>query len=334
MTEQELQALISKYLAGKGSPEEIKLLDALDALFEHAPEINIPDSQKQAIHGRILNRITENIQSASNTQSAWRKRTARDKQPAPVRQLWLRRISVAAAILILIGIGSGLYRQFLRRTTQRTAEYAEVIAGTGQQKKISLPDGSSIILNSGSKISFPKQFSDTSREVSLEGEAFFTIQKDEKRPFVVTSGRLTTRVLGTSFNVFAYRALSLLKIGVATGKVQVNEGSKVLATLTPGKEIVWHSNDERVEQLITDSSYIGDWQTGRLIFRQTPMEEIVNTLYNRFGVSIRIDNKAIRNYRITTQFDHNVPLKEMLDIITALNGTHYKMIGKDQALIN
>lgn len=321
MTEQELQKLIQKYLAGKATPEEIKLLDTLDALFERSPEIIIPDSQKQAIGERILNRISAIKQVPPEL-------------AAPVRHLWVRRMSVAAAVILLIIVGSIFFRNYNRKGMRRPEELAEVITGTGQQKKISLPDGSVIILNAGSRVTFPTQFSDTARTVTLEGEAFFTIQKDEKRPFLVTSGPITTRVLGTSFNVYAYRPASLLKIAVATGKVQVNNQAEVLATLTSGKEIIYHKMDGQAEQLTLDSAFVGDWQTGRLIFRQAPMEEIINALYNKFGVTIRIDDKKIRAYRITTQFEHNTSLKEMLDIITTLNGTHYKMIGKDQVLIH
>lgn len=311
MTEQQFLELIDKYLAGKATPEEITLLDELDSRFDREQDVELNDPERRLLQQRMLENITLK-----------RKR-------AIIRQTWKRVMSAAAIFILLLTTSIWVFRRHHRFEQTPSITWKEVKAGIGQQIQYSLPDGSTVKLNAGSKLIFPAQFKGNTRKVTLIGEAFFSIVQDPSKPFQVLSGQIMTRVLGTSFNIQAYPSLSTIRIGVATGKVSISRDSQTLATLIAGQEAISSRSNKDLPKIaqvnITD---IGDWQSGALVFRQAPMEEVVNALQNKFGVTIQIDRQTILQGRITTRLAATSNLNEMLDIITTINKTHYTIKGK------
>ncbi|MET3115649.1 hypothetical protein AAKU52_003401 [Pedobacter sp. CG_S7] len=129
---------------------------------------------------------------------------------------------IAASITIFLSIFSAgyyYYTTFLNKVPETVM--LEKSAGNGKVIKITLSDGSKVWLNAGSKISFPKSFGKSKREISLFGEAYFEVEHEQHRPFIIHTGAIITQVLGTSFNINAYALNKNIKVTVLTGKVAV-----------------------------------------------------------------------------------------------------------------
>ena len=182
----------------------------------------------------------------------------------------------------------------------------------GRKSTIILPDGSKAILNSDSKIRYEKGFKENYREVILEGEAFFEVERDETRPFIIRTGDISTTVLGTSFNIRAYAKSDNIEVAVVTGKVEVKKASyydneaEDVVFLTPNKMASY----QREERQLTTSSFNMDevvgWKDGILIFKNADQMDIARSLKAWYGMDIEFKGgNNIMNKRYTGKFDNN-----------------------------
>ncbi|MGS2739628.1 FecR family protein [Sinomicrobium sp. M5D2P17] len=203
---------------------------------------------------------------------------------------------IAAVIVVLLASAAILYY------SNPNMEQAPVIAqqvASGQKATITLPDGTVVKLNSDSKLSFPEEFRGDTREVTLEGEAFFEVQRNEKMPFLVKTGALTTRVLGTSFNIKAYKDEGEIAVSVATGKVEVSrkeagKKEKDLLVLTPNEQALYKAKEKSLVKQEVNTADIAGWKDGVLFFER-PLGEVVKILERWYGVEIQINNPELAN---------------------------------------
>ncbi|UXP31957.1 FecR domain-containing protein [Reichenbachiella agarivorans] len=196
----------------------------------------------------------------------------------------------------IIGIAyrSVVYQQVIAMTS-KTIEVPE-----GKMMIVDLPDGSKVWIRSGSILSYNRFFLGDQRNVALDGEAFFDVQKNPNKPFVVHSGAWETRVLGTSFNVKALLNLDIYEVMVRTGKVQISDSSAVLATLLPGGRI--SRRDERIDVDETQVAQYLQWREGGLIFDNSSMAEIAWYLQNRFDLQVEIEGEHIQHFPFSGDF--------------------------------
>jgi transmembrane sensor len=237
----------------------------------------------------------------------------------PKKFVWLK-AAAAAAIIVMIGFGA---YQF---TDQLTTPSVERTAQVNQQPKfIRLPDGSKVILNNNSKLEFPESFSDQDvREVHLTGEAYFDIQHDAK-PFIVHTGKISTTVLGTAFNVKAYPDQNDVTVTVTRGKVKVSNQIKVLGILSPDDQITFNKNDEHVELQAVRSKEAVAWTEKDIFFDDVSMVEAADELSQRFDVAIHFKNENIKACRFTATFVRGEDLRQILDVICEFNQAKYKV---------
>ena len=207
--------------------------------------------------------------------------------------------------------------------------YNEIIAKRGTKTKIILPDGSQVWLNSDSKLSYGARFNDTIREVSLEGEAYFDVIKDKKRPFIVMTNALNIRVLGTAFNIKSYAHDATIETTLIRGMIEVrknNEPATKKIVLTPNEKLVYNKleallvrpNNEqntiakKLESLsittlsknIPDSSRVETaWIYGRLVFDGDSFEALAEKMERWYNIKITIQNQSISNNRFSGVFE-------------------------------
>ncbi|GGZ20798.1 hypothetical protein GCM10007049_11740 [Echinicola pacifica] len=190
--------------------------------------------------------------------------------------------------------------------------YMENITTEGQKSLISLSDGSSIMLNSNSRISYPKDFEGEKREVHLEGEAYFDVAKDASKPFIVHTGNTSTLALGTAFNIKSYKN-ELREIALLEGKVQVNDtdlGKELV--LQPGDGVKLDKQNRNLSLYRYDLEMVTAWREKKIIFNETPLHEMVRTLENWYGVHIIIERKPGTDLLVSGKFeDEN--LKNVLE---------------------
>ena len=169
---------------------------------------------------------------------------------------------------------------------------------------ITLPDGSSVQLNANSTLSYPGSFGKSKREVELDGEAFFDVAHDKQHPFIVHTHQMDIQVTGTRFNVDAYnlpgrKTRTWLEEGGINLLWRDAAGESKTAAVRPGQCATLAPDTRAVEIAPADISGAVAWKEGGFAFRDTPLEEALRQIGNRFFVNFTIKNKALAGKRYT-----------------------------------
>jgi transmembrane sensor len=242
-----------------------------------------------------------------------------------------RKYGIAAAlagIFILVG----LYYYKFNPVNVQTENLIVKRAGAGRVVKILLPDSSEVWLNSGSEISFAKAFKGQKiRTVKLIGEAYFEVTHDSEHPFVVTSGQLRTTVYGTSFSVRAYENETKTTVAVNSGKVGVvgldKQHENFAVMLLPNDKLSYTNKGGELEKSLIINKDVNAWIEGSLVFEQTPLPEVFETLSRKYKVKINTENKSYTGCRLTARFN-NQPIQAVLKALRLALNIQSKQIGK------
>ena len=184
---------------------------------------------------------------------------------------------------------------------------------TGEQKKIILPDGTSVILNSNTSISYDKGYNGTQRIVHLSGKAFFRVTKNPGKPFSVYSTNYSTTALGTSFYVSADSSEDY-SVRLLEGKLKITAFSgRQTALLNAGEEALWRTGQNNFLKHHFDSSYLHQWLAGKITFLKTPAPEAFDILQQWYGVEIIDNRKEKTNTAINGTYE-NVSLEDILKV--------------------
>jgi ferric-dicitrate binding protein FerR (iron transport regulator) len=258
----------------------------------------------------------------------------RDKdipQEDPVRRVGVRRLHVmyaAAAAVLLLMAGNWLWRAFVdKRSKQLAAKELYFHNEPAHQTTLLLPDSSRVYLGAASTLRF-KEEKDGKRRVLLEGQAYFEVQHDERRPFTVKTGSITTVDIGTAFNVRYYPGDPNIEVSVTSGKVQVlHKGEKQLAVLEPGLRLQYDTLTQRYHVIpLANANLAGSWRKGVLMFSKQPLKEVTDELQRYYGIRFQYTNPAAENILITTVLD-NKTLEDALDIVTLTAGVQFTRQG-------
>ncbi len=308
-----LHKLMRRYTAGDDlTAEELHLLDKVAVSDERTSPGKDPETENA---GR---RILRRVYAAMGRQDG--------RQPAAVRKFRpvsrLYRYGIAATVLLLVSIGAVIGFRALERTPQPVE-----LTALQEVEEFTLPDGTRIYLNRGSKLSYDdRTFNDERREIRLSGEAFFEVAKNPAKPFIVYGGQTQTTVLGTSFNVKAYPGVRDNVISVRDGCVKVeNVQHRVLAVLTRNRQITWDTASQTARLDSIDWQRAAGWKDGRmLVLNHAGLDEIKLKMEQCYGVSMTID-------RITdghVSFYGSYPLDDggetLLKELSCIYGIHSK----------
>jgi ferric-dicitrate binding protein FerR (iron transport regulator) len=230
----------------------------------------------------------------------------------------------AAAVVLLIG-AIWVIAAYLKR------EVAPVtLSAAGSKQVFFLPDSSRVTLNQFSSLTYQPGFEEQERKVTLRGEGFFEVKRNERKPFVVITGNARTQVLGTSFTVRSDEQAGTTEVEVVTGKVAFStlkpNGKAKRVILTPGFKAVAGRVDAPVKTRIEDPNFRA-WQTDRLEFNNTPLEQVVASLQEYFGVTIKVENKKLLGCRFTGSFEQP-KLKDVLEVLAVSMQVRYNYTEK------
>jgi len=206
--------------------------------------------------------------------------------------------------------------QLIYTTTRNNNDiyYNVVSTARSGQYEVILPDGSHVWLNAASAIRFPASFTGKERSVELLGEAWFDVQHADKVPFVIHSGNLTTSVMGTAFDIKAYPGEHSMTVAVQRGKVKVQSGNQLLATLEKGRQVKVIANVSAVQSNI-DTAIIAGWKKGDLFYKDERLTDIIADLQRVFNASIQIKKASLNEELTTVSFNKNTGLAKALAII-------------------
>lgn len=237
----------------------------------------------------------------------------------PVRKFRLYRLVGAVAASVLLCLGGWFGYDYLRPVSMLTAS-----AGAGISV-ITLPDRTKVTLNRYSSLTYPDRFKGENREVQLQGEAYFEVEKDARHPFIVKAEPVDVQVLGTHFNVEAYPGDAEVKTTLLEGSVAVSvpeTGSRIV--LSPGESAVYYRNNRTLQEMDTkENDVVVNWRDGNFRFDYLPLQEIARELSNAFQVKIRITDEEIKNFRIRAHFTEGESLDQMLDLLQSAGNFSY-----------
>jgi len=262
---------------------------------------------------------------------------------------WIR---VAAAIVLIAGFGGIVFMNTIRNSapyfsltkSQAPDSLEEIVNDTDQPRLVNLSDGSSIILQKNSRVSFPKKFNTEKREVYLLGEAFFDVHKNPAQPFYVYANELVTKVLGTSFSIRAYQEDKEVSVVVKTGKVSVfahntiesmqNSRSLNGMILIPNQEATLGRSNLKIIRKLVDKPVMLNVpvENQNFSFKRTKVADVFKVLEKAYGVMIVFDEELTANCTITADLGEE-PLFEKLNMICAVMEANFESID-GQIIIN
>jgi ferric-dicitrate binding protein FerR (iron transport regulator) len=232
-------------------------------------------------------------------------------------------IQKAAAILFLPLLIASLFYYYTVNNEAGEGAWAEIKCPPGIRTEFQLPDGSTGFLNSESTLKYPLNFKDN-REVSLSGEAFFDVLKDEKNKFRVTTQRLKVEVLGTSFNIMAHEGQPYEEITLKTGSLKIlSKNDAELSKLAPNQQLVLDKEQSRFIKKEVNAFNFTSWTTGKLVIQDQRFEDVAKKLSRWYDVDIEIEGQELKDFRYYATFE-NEPLSEVLRLITATAPIQYK----------
>src|SRR5258706_7615800 len=168
---------------------------------------------------------------------------------------------------------------------------------------VDLPDGTRVILNDNSELSYSAYFGESNREVLFTGEAFFDVTHDASRPFIVHTGKVSTKVLGTAFNISAYPNQNQITVTVSRGSVEVSNDQRVYGKITPDQQISVNTTTYDFVKKDTTAEEAIAWQSNFLILDDVTLEEAALRIGKKFNANITFENPEL----MTCKFYGSVP---------------------------
>jgi len=245
------------------------------------------------------------------------------------RKTVVKFVFAAASIIALIAIGNSfLFKQktpLPAPTIQQEVIAENALIDFSGKQLVHLPDGSTVLLNDNSSLKYDQtSFNGKTREVTLTGEAFFDIKHNDQKPFIVHTGKVQTKVLGTAFNINARNSSNNIEVTVSRGKVQVGDTEKIYGVITPNQQIKVNKTTLDYQQNTISAAIVTEWKNNYLILDDINMAEAVSLISQKYKVSILLDNEKIKNCRITASFLNEEDLDHVLKVICSVIETEYR----------
>lgn len=349
--------LIARKLSGEASTEEIRELEELLRLHPHlhfSIEIitNLWNQQAKEDTPQLEDAYAVHIERMKNTGVALHPETTRDEDSAYLlhgsrKNRFVRKMAIAASILVIPIAGLFYYMGDTKSPVpdEKTAELA-VTTKNGSRTNIQLPDGSKVWLNSGSTLTYDKQFGQEIREVVLSGEAFFDVIKNAEKPFIIHTASMDIKVLGTQFNVKSYANDKHSEASLIHGSIEVSlkkRGSEKIL-LKPNEKIVVMN-----ERLVKDTALVvlknvpsepiiavkklnyapidstiieTSWVDNKFSFQDESFEDIAVRMERWYGTRVQFQDPSFKSMRFTGTFT-NETINQALEALQITAGFHY-----------
>ena len=186
----------------------------------------------------------------------------------------------------------------------------------GQTYKLALADGTNVMLNAESELTFPSEFDTDRREVFLKGEAFFQVTHNEKAPFIVHTDQLDVQVLGTTFNVSGYNNENMLKVTLVEGSIRIHQqGDSV--KIRPNEQYNYNKNTREKRVQTVDTELFTSWVNDEYIFKDTTLDEIFNRINHWYMFDVTYESPSLKEKRFFLTIGRDASLDQIIQIINS-----------------
>ena len=281
----------------KGSNHDMD--SAMDILLEHIEQEHNDTELALEAYDSVRKKL-----GLSSRKKVWDRFVCRSKSCA-----WILVLALTVGFVMLLPKSSN------------DVEWQEVNVRAGTKQEVILPDGTSLVMSAGSRVTYPSSFEGEERQIFVDGEIFANVTHDkDDRPFVVRSGEVSVTVLGTTFNLQAYRGTKEVCLHLLEGSVRmdVSDGSQESSCMVrPGQYVVYNREDGILKSTVFDvDSYRTIKATGHIEFDNMSILDIATELERMFGKKIVIADKKLASRRMSAYFMNDESLDE---IIASLN---------------
>lgn len=244
-----------------------------------------------------------------------------------IRHLYTSGILKYAAIIILAFLAGGyLVNSFQGSLFSEELAYHEIIVPRGESAELVLADQTRVWLNSGAKLKYPTRFGEEQRDVELTGEAYFDVQRNEQKPFFVNASDVRVNVLGTSFNVEAFRDGQTVNVTLVEGKVNLeNQDGELLSELKPTERASYNIQNKEVHVKNVDTKLYTSWKEGIIYFKNERLGTIARQLEQWYNLEIVFEESSLKEQKYTGTILKNKPVDQILNILKYTTDIDYKM---------
>jgi len=267
-----------------------------------------------------------------------------------IRYLWFACASAVSVVIAFFGGYSLNNNLSVEKKIETAMAYNEMNVPEGAKSQLTLSDGTKVWLNGGSKLKYPANFSAESRDVFLDGEAFFDVSENKSKPFLVHTSSIQIKVLGTAFNVKSYAEDKIIETTLVRGSIEIRELKDNILTkpllLRPNQKAIFVKSNA---QLSTSSDDVGQklnespsklpgieiskvntapvtaWKEKNLVFDNITLEEIAVNLERWYGVKIHILNDSLKKYKYKGRFSHNETVYQVLEVLKVTTPIFYEL---------
>lgn len=330
MNEEQQEAVMIRYLLGTCSPEEKNLFETwLQAskenrqqyyetkLLWHASRIEHFEEEGQL--NQALDRFNSTIQH---------------RQELRKRKIYRHTMRYAALLIGALAI-SWIFLTWNDNKKTTRPFITAAVSQTDTSKLVVLEDGTRVWLNNNSRIIYPQQFFSKERAITLEGEAYFDVTHDPARPFIVQTPTLRIKVLGTTFNVNAYKENEQTETVLLTGKIALSDSAgNELAVIKPGQLAIYDKNNHHlaVKDVLPDR--YASWRHGQITLTNANLEIITRKLFELYQVRCSIDPSVIDTIGYNFTFSKTKPVEKILEMLSFIAPIQYKNQGNGILITN
>jgi ferric-dicitrate binding protein FerR (iron transport regulator) len=308
------EILITRYLTGETSLDEIVELQKW-----------LCSSQDNLLYFQQLKNIWDNSEHETaekmiDVDKAFNMINRRVTFKSPTTNFWYYWKRIAAVLIIPLILGNLFYFSLHPKiySTHQEPVYNELFAAFGTRSALKLSDGTSVWLNSGSSIKYPDRFVGNSRIVILNGEAYFEVESNPQKPFIVETSSLNVKATGTKFNVSGYASDDEAEVTLVSGKVEVSlsgDNKNIKSTkLDPNQHFSFNKTTGTSSVINEDTYKYISWKDGKLIFHNEPLSRVLERISQIFNIDIEIKGEEIKNYSYRATFQDE-SLAEILKLL-------------------
>lgn len=298
--------------------------EAHDLLYSLWNELEISSDEQSLMetrkaYERFCNRLAE-----TKVEHSWKRVLLFKKRPSLI---WLYR----AAVIILFPLLILSVVKIIDLDRKTDIRWVEKYVACGDTQQIILPDGTTVHLNSDTRIYYPEEFAGSRRQVIFSGEAYFDVAKKPEIPFEIRTEGSLVKVLGTEFNLKSYPEDSEIEVCLFEGAVSFLEDEKKVndfpILLKPGEKIVYDKSAQTVDKSRFDLDNYTSWEKGEFYFKNCPLEDIVRQLERHFNRRIVISTESLKTVSFYMAFVNDESLEEILNVLSVNENIHVKDRG-------